>query len=201
MSARIDGRVPPAASSRIGRNEPRSPSTTSAATPNDPASSEERRRGRRGEQEGAERWPDELVGDDLRGVEAAVRDLERVAVDDVRQDRLRGVVEQRLGGTEGERDEPDEQQGGCVGEHEHARAVPIASIRNPSTTAIVRLRSSRSASAPPISAKNSQGNVPANDTAAMLVGERVSDAARSGSAASVTPSPRLDTVAAAQSRT
>ena len=46
----------------------------------------------------------------------------------------------------------------------------MASIRNPSTTAIVRLRSSRSARAPPRSAKNSHGSDPANDTAAMLGG-------------------------------
>jgi hypothetical protein len=77
----------------------------------------------------------------------------------------------------------------------------MASIRNASTIAIVRRRSSRSASAPPRSANSSQGSVPAREIAAMLVGERVSVAARRGRAASVTPSPRFDTVAALQSRT
>jgi hypothetical protein len=50
------------------------------------------------------------------------------------------------------------------------------------------------------SANRSQGNVEVSETKAMLVGERVSDAARSGSAARVTPSPRFDTAVAVQMR-
>ena len=202
MSARIDGRRSSAATSRTGPERAPEPEHDERGDAERSRVEEERRRRGRGEQERAERRTDELVGDDLGRVEAPVGEsrarsrstmfgridcaaLSNSVSAEPRANATTAMQRQRRG----------------VGEHEHARAGPISEHPEPvddrhRPPAVAAGRPARRRA----SAKNSQGSVPANETSETSVGERVSDAARSGSAASVTPSPRFETVAAVQSR-
>src|SRR5215210_6672038 len=73
---------------------------------------------------------------------------------------------------------------------------PSSTVRNPSTIHITRRRSSRSTSAPLTNEKSSHGSCCAKEIPATRIGSRVREAASSGPATSVTPSPRFDTVLA-----
>ena len=75
----------------------------------------ERGGGGDGEEPGAERRPDELVGHDLRALEPTVGRLELAFGHHARQQRLRRVVEDGLGGAERERDDDQEGDRGDVG--------------------------------------------------------------------------------------
>jgi hypothetical protein len=73
---------------------------------------------------------------------------------------------------------------------------PMQAVRARSAATISQRRSARSATAPLGSANSSHGSVKATPTAPILRGSSVSDAASSGAAATVTPSPRLEAAAA-----
>ena len=73
---------------------------------------------------------------------------------------------------------------------------PRQAVRARSAATISQRRSARSATAPLGSANSSHGRVRTTPTAPILRGSSVSDAASSGAAATVTPSPRLDAAAA-----
>jgi hypothetical protein len=69
---------------------------------------------------------------------------------------------------------------------------PMVPARTRSALAISQRRSARSATAPLGNANSSHGRVRATPTAPSVRGSVVSEAASSGAAATVTPSPRLD---------
>jgi hypothetical protein len=84
-----------------------------------PRVEQERHRGGGREQQPAERRGDQLVGHHLHPKEAAVGPGQLLPGHHRGQDRDGGVVEQGLGGAEGEEDHVQQGQGGDVGEHGH----------------------------------------------------------------------------------
>jgi hypothetical protein len=84
-----------------------------------PGVEQERHRGGGGEQQPTQGRGDQLVGHHLGAQQAAVGPGQPVLGDHGGQDRHGRVVEQGLGGAEGEEDHVQQRQGGGVGEHGH----------------------------------------------------------------------------------
>jgi hypothetical protein len=147
------------------------------------------------EQEPAEGRPDQGGADDLDGLETGVGPRQAVAVDHHRQRGLGGVVEHGVGGGGREEDHQQDRDRRLAGEHGEGQQ-PMQAVRARSAATISQRRSARSATAPLGSANSSHGSVKATPTAPILRGSSVSDAASSGAAATVTPSPRLEAAAA-----
>ena len=91
----------------------------------------ERQHGAQGEQRGADRRPDQLVGGQSPGEDPGVRDPEVALVDQHRQQRRRRGVGERLGGAEQEHRDQDHRHVGPAGhdreaeqpDHDHPDAV------------------------------------------------------------------------------
>jgi hypothetical protein len=153
--------------------------TRAAAAANGPGVEQERHRGGGPRTAAAQGRGDQLVGHHLGAQQAAVGPGQPVPGDHGGQDRHGRVVEQGLGGAEGEEDRVQQRQGGDVGEHGHPEQADDQqrARRRPAPSAA---RSSRSTSAPLSSENSSQGSRWATARPATSRGSRVSEAASSG---------------------